>query len=75
LGNTASAASEKGYNNAKWLLFAALRCPNNRAAQILEACDGIVWGDKISRRTGQRSKWKPRLYRPWHSGSSRWARI
>ena len=42
LGNTASAASEKGYNNAKCSLFAALRYPSNCAAQVLEACDGMI---------------------------------
>lgn len=55
LVNTASATSEKGYNNAKCLLFAALRYPSNCAAQVLEACDGVIRGDKIPRRTGQGS--------------------
>lgn len=41
LGNTASAASEKGYSNAKCLLFAPLRYPNNCAAQVLEAPNGV----------------------------------
>lgn len=40
MGNTASAASEKDYSNAKCLLFASLRYPKNSVEQVLEAANG-----------------------------------
>lgn len=40
MGNTASAASEKDYSNAKCLLFTSLRYPKNSVEQVLEAANG-----------------------------------
>lgn len=46
-GNTASESSERDWNSAKGLLFAAVRYLNNCAVQVPEACNRVVWVDKM----------------------------